>query len=408
MGNIITVPFGWLLGILYQFTANYGVAMILFTIFVKLILAPITAKSKKASMKMSRISPLVQDIQKRYEGDQQKMNEALQNLYKEEGVSMGAGCLWSLVPLLILFPLLSIIREPIVYLLHESSENAAKIVEVIKANAPNLFSGNEYYSQVAAARHISDFAAQIKEAIPGISAETLAGINFDFFGIDLGLIPQWNIFASDWAWDWAHIGGAVIPLLSAGTSVLSMFIMQKLNNSVVTDKNGVHDEETAKKSQANQSTNMMMWMMPLMSLWIGFTVPGGLSLYWLVQGVVSIILDVILTLHYRKVYDAEDAIRLQRKMERDREEAERERVRAERRAANPEGQTQNTSKKKLQQKQRAEEDAARAAAVKEYNAKKGIVEEEKPEVQVMSGIAERPYCKGRNYDPNRYANSTEE
>ena len=408
MGNIITVPFGWLLGILYQFTANYGVAMILFTIFVKLILAPITAKSKKSTMKMSRITPLVQDIQKRYEGDQQKMNEALQNLYKEEGVSMGAGCLWSLVPLLILFPLLSIIREPIVYLLHESSENAAKIVEVIKANAPNLFSGNEYYSQVAAARHISDFAAQIKEAIPGISAETLAGINFDFFGIDLGLIPQWNIFASDWAWDWAHIGGAVIPLLSAGTSVLSMFIMQKLNNSVVTDKNGVHDEETAKKSQANQSTNMMMWMMPLMSLWIGFTVPGGLSLYWLVQGVVSIILDVILTLHYRKVYDAEDAIRLQRKMERDREEAERERVRAERRAANPEGQTQNTSKKKLQQKQRAEEDAARAAAVKEYNAKKGIVEEEKPEVQVMSGIPERPYCKGRNYDPNRYANSTEE
>ena len=408
MGNLITVPFGWLLGILYQFTANYGVAMILFTIFVKLILAPITAKSKKSTMKMSRITPLVQDIQKRYEGDQQKMNEALQNLYKEEGVSMGAGCLWSLVPLLILFPLLSIIREPIVYLLHESSENAAKIVEVIKANAPNLFSGNEYYSQVAAARHIADFAAQIKEAIPGISAETLAGINFDFFGIDLGLIPQWNIFASDWAWDWAHIGGAVIPLLSAGTSVLSMFIMQKLNNSVVTDKNGVHDEETAKKSQANQSTNMMMWMMPLMSLWIGFTVPGGLSLYWLVQGVVSIILDVILTLHYRKVYDAEDAIRLQRKMERDREEAERERIRAERRAANPEGQTQNTSKKKLQQKQRAEEDAARAAAVKEYNAKKGIVEEEKPEVQVMSGIPERPYCKGRNYDPNRYANSTEE
>ena len=357
---------------------------------------------------MSRITPLVQDIQKRYEGDQQKMNEALQNLYKEEGVSMGAGCLWSLVPLLILFPLLSIIREPIVYLLHESSENAAKIVEVIKANAPNLFSGNEYYSQVAAARHISDFAAQIKEAIPGISAETLAGINFDFFGIDLGLIPQWNIFASDWAWDWAHIGGAVIPLLSAGTSVLSMFIMQKLNNSVVTDKNGVHDEETAKKSQANQSTNMMMWMMPLMSLWIGFTVPGGLSLYWLVQGVVSIILDVILTLHYRKVYDAEDAIRLQRKMERDREEAERERIRAERRAANPEGQTQNTSKKKLQQKQRAEEDAARAAAVKEYNAKKGIVEEEE-EKTVMSGIPGRPYCKGRNYDPNRYSgNHTEE
>ena len=101
-------------------------------------------------------------------------------------------------------------------------------------------------------------------------------------------------------------------------------------------------------------------------------------------------------------------MRLQRYNEQLALEEEKERIRAEKRAANPEGQTQNTSKKKLQQKQRAEEDAARAAAVKEYNAKKGIVEEEKPEVQVMSGIPERPYCKGRNYDPNRYANSTEE
>ena len=408
MGKIITVPFGWLLGILYQLTTNYGVAMILFAILVKLILAPITAKSKKTSMKMSRISPMVQDIQKRYEGDQQKMNEALQNLYKEEGVSMGAGCLWSLIPILILFPLLSIVREPIVYLLHESAENAAKIVETIKTAAPNLFSGNEYYSQVVGARQIAEFAEMIKEAIPGISSETLAGINFDFIGIDLGMIPQWNIFDGSWVWDWSHIGAALVPILSAGTSVLSMFIMMKMNNSVVTDKNGIHDEETAKNSQQSQSTKAMMWMMPLMSLWIGFTVPGGLSLYWLIQGLVSIVLDVILTLHYRKVYDAEDAIRLQRKMERDREEAERERIRAERRAANPDGQTQNTSKKKLQQKQRAEEDAARAAAAKEYNARKGIVEEESSETQVMSGIPERPYCKGRNYDPNRYANSTEE
>jgi YidC/Oxa1 family membrane protein insertase len=407
MTNIITVPFGLLLSFLYQLTSNYGVAMILFAVLVKLILVPVTAKSKKSTMKMSRISPQVQEIQKKYEGDQQKMNEAVQALYKEEGVSMGGGCLWSLVPLLILWPLLALIREPIVYMLGESAENAAKIVEIIKEAAPALFSGNDYYSQVVAARHIPDFIDAIKTAIPTISENALAGINFDFIGIDLGLIPQYNIFAAEWAWDWAHIGGAIIPLLSAGTSLLSMFISQKMNNSVVTDKNGVQDEETAKKSQQNQSMNTMLWMMPLMSLWIGFTVPGGLSLYWLIQGVMTVIIDVILTLRYRKIYDAEDALKLQRKMEQDRLEAEKERARAERRAANPEGQTQNTSKKKLQQKQKAEDEAARAAATKEYNAKRGIVEEEKSAPQVMSGIPERPYCKGRNYDPNRYA-STEE
>ena len=152
----------------------------------------------------------------------------------------------------------------------------------------------------------------------------------------------------------------------------------------------------------------MMWMMPLMSLWIGFTVPGALSLYWFVQGVIALIMDVFLTSHYRKVYDAEDAVRLQIALEEEAAEAEKERIRAERRAANPEGITQNTSKKKLQQKQQREAEAAKAAAAKEYAAKKGIVEEETEEPTVMSGIPSRPYAKGRNYDPNRYGRQNTE
>ena len=103
-----------------------------------------------------------------------------------------------------------------------------------------------------------------------------------------------------------------------------------------------------------------MYMMPLMSLWIGFTVPTALSLYWLVGGVVRTVQDVILTNKYRKIYDAEDAERLQRAIEEDRIEAEKERIRAERRAANPDGITTNTSKKKLQKEQQAKDAAAKA------------------------------------------------
>ena len=143
-----------------------------------------------------------------------------------------------------------------------------------------------------------------------------------------------------------------------------------------------------------------------MSLWIGFTVSAGLSLYWFIGGVFRMITDPIMTAHYRKVYDAEDAIKLQKAMEADRLEAERERIRAERRAANPEGQTQNTSKKKLQKQQQAEEAAAKAAAKRAYDESKGIFVEEEAEDGCMSGIPSRPYCKGRNYDPNRY--NTEE
>lgn len=407
ISDIITIPFGYLLDWLYQFTSNYGIALILFAILVKLLLFPIQAKSKKSMMKMSRLSPLVQKIQARYPDDQQKQNEALQQLYKDEGVSMTGGCLWSFVPLLILLPLYQVVRQPIVYMLHESLDVAEQIIEIIKAANSEYFGGNPYYHQMVAARYLPEFAEAIKEAIPSVSANTLAGLNFDFLGIDLGAVPQFNVFR--WAiWDWAHIGAFLIPILSAGSQVLSMFISQKMNDSVITNEKGVQDKETAKNSQQNQTNMIMMWMMPLMSLWIGFTVPAALSLYWFIQGIVSIVQDVFLTQHYRKIYDAEDAVRLQKAMEEERLEAERERVRAERRAANPDGQTQNTSKKKMQKQQQLAEEAAKAAAAREYAAKKGIVVDEEAAPACMSGIPERPFCKGRNYNPNRYGKHTEE
>ena len=410
LSDLVTVPFGWLLGFLYELTSNYGFAMILFALIVQLVLTPINAKSKKSMMKMSRLQPRIQEIQTRYAHDQQKQNEMIQKLQQEEGASMGmGGCLWSFVPLLILFPLFTVIREPITYILGESAEVTQQIIDTVKGVAPDLFSKNNYYDQVIAASAISQYASEIQAAIPGISADTLAGINFDFFGINLGAIPQFNIFASSWAWDWAHIGAFLIPIVSAGSQVLQMWISQKGNDSVITNEKGVQDKEVAANSQTAQTNKTMMWMMPMMSLWIGFTVSAGLSLYWFIGGVFRMITDPIMTKHYRKIYDEEDAIRIQRALEQDRIEAEKERVRAERRAANPEGQTQNTSKKKLQKQQRDQEAAAKAAAAKEYAAKKGIVDEDEEEDSCMSGIPSRPYCKGRNYDPNRYAsNSTEE
>ena len=407
MDKIITVPFGWLLGQLYSLTDSYGLAMIIFALIVQTVMLPIRAKSKKNSMKISRIQPRVQDIQKRYT-DPQKQNEMMNKLYQEEGVSLGGSCLWSLIPLFILFPLFTVIRQPITYMLGESAEVAQQIVDVVKANNAALFN-EKYptYDQVFAAQGIAMYANEIRAAIPGISETTLAGINFEFLGVNLGNVPTWQFWAWD-AYNWANIGLFLIPVVSSGSQLLQMWIGQKMNNSVITNEKGVQDKETAEKSQQNQSMQMMLWMMPIMSLMIGFSVSAGLSVYWFIGGVFSMITDAIMTKHYRKIYDAEDAVRLARAMELDRIEAEKERIRAERRAANPEGQTQNTSKKKLNKKLREEEAAAKAAAAKEYNAKKGIVEEVE-EKTVMSGIPSRPYCKGRNYDPDRYASkSTEE
>ena len=214
-------------------------------------------------------------------------------------------------------------------MLHESAEVAAQIVEIVKTHGAEFFADNArgtYYDQMMAAPLIQQFAAQIKEAIPNISADTLQGVNFDFFGINLAAIPQWKFWLDTWAWDWPHLGALLIPVLSAASQMVSMLVSQRMNNSVITNEKGLEDKEAAKNSQANQSMKMMMYTMPLMSLFIGFSFPAAMSLYWLVQGIVSMIIDIILTKHYRKIYDEEDAIRLQRAMEQEAIEAEKERV----------------------------------------------------------------------------------
>ena len=402
LSNLITVPFGWILAQLYNITGNYGVAMILFAVVVYMALLPATAKSKKSMMKMSRIQPAMQDIQRRYASDPQKQNEAIRQLQQDEGVSMGGGCLWSMLPMFILFPLFTVIREPITYILGCSAEVSNEIVMLLKGLAPESFTGNVAYAQVTAAQLIPQYAAEIKAAIPVVEDAVLNGINFSFLGLNIGSVPTFAF----WKWGtftWSTVGLFLIPLVSAGIQVVQTKIMQKLNESVIVDKDGIQDEETAKNSQQAQTTKSMMLMMPLMSLMIGFSVSAGLSIYWMVGGLVRTIQDIFLTRHYRKIYDAEDAIKIQRKMELDAIEAEKERIRAERRAANPEGQTQNTSKKKLQKAEAAKLAAEKAAALREYNAKHGIFEEEEaPKTDALSGIPERPFCKGRAYDPNRY------
>lgn len=401
LSDLITIPFGYLLGWLYQLTSSYGLALILFAILVKLVLMPASAKGKKSTMKMSRLTPQMNLIREKYANDQQKMNMAIQELYKKEGVSMTGGCLWSLLPLLVLLPLYSVVRQPIIYMLHESMETTSAIMNTIKEAMPNLVnSGNLYYEQMLAAPLLPRFAEELKGIVS--NPQTLEGLNFQFLGIDLARIPNIAI----WNWDnfgWANWGLLLMPVLSVASQFVSMFVMQKMNNSLVTNEKGIQDQEAAKESQMNKTNKTMMYIMPLMTLWIGFTVPAALSLYWFIQGVVSTVSDAYLTARYRKIYDAEDAERLKRALEEERLEMEKERLRAQKRAENPDGITENTSKKKLQKAQQREEAAAKAAAQREYAAKRGIIldEPEKKDTS-LSGIPSRPYCKGRAYDPNRY------
>ena len=390
ISDIIRVPFGYLLDWLYTFTNNYGLSLILFSLIVKLVLLPMSVKSKKSMLKMSRLSPQVKALEAKYGDDKQKYQLAVQQMYKEEGVSMGGGCLWSFIPLIILLPLYYVIREPITYMMHNSRSISEAIVAFLQASGENL-GKNAYYAQLAAAGHIGDYMEELKSLAVTANAN-LQAMNFQFLGIDLAGIPTFRF------WDcegWSEIGLFLIPVVSAGLQAASMWISQKMNNQVATNADGEQDADAAKT--ANQTNATMMLMMPLMSLWIGFSMPAAISIYWIAQAVFGAVQDYFLTKHYRKVYDEEDAVKQEIAAKRRAEEAEKERQRALRREQNPDGITDNVSKKKIRQQ---EKEAAEKAA-KAYEARKNPVQESE-EKKPLSGDPERPYSRGRAYDPAHY------
>ena len=99
LGYYICVPFAFLTRLFYSWTGSYGVALILFTLVVKLVLLPFQLKSKKSMLRMNRMQGKIKDIQTRYANNQQRQQEAMQELYMKEGINPVSGCLWSMIPL---------------------------------------------------------------------------------------------------------------------------------------------------------------------------------------------------------------------------------------------------------------------------------------------------------------------
>ena len=400
--DIITVPFGYIMEWLYRLTSNYGVSLILFSLIVKLILLYPSLRGKKGMMKMSRLNPQLKKLEAKYGDDKEAYQKATVALYKAEGVSPTSGCLWSLLPLLLLFPLYAVVRQPLTYLLHLNADQVSKIIEILKDGGVALgeTTRSAFYQQMVAASHIPEFAEQIRAALPGISETALRGVNFNFLGLDLSATPNFRIWNLE-AYDWAHIGLFLLPLFSAAVQLVTALATQKLNNSVVTNEKGERDKSA---DAVNSTAKSMLYMGPIMSLWIGFIMPAALSIYWIAQGVFSALQEAVFTKVLRKGFDAEDAAKQEAALQKAMEEAEKERVRAQRRAENPDGITENTSKKKQRVREREEADAAAREYAARKRAELGLEPEE--EDLPLSGIADRPYCKGRAYQPDRYGRNT--
>ena len=389
MLDIIAKPFGMLLLWLYNLVGNYGIAIFLFTVVVKLILLPFQMRSKKSMMRMSALNPQIQELQKRHEGNQQKLQEEIGKLYREEKVNPMSGCLWMLIPYPILLALWRAIRFPLTTMMGVASELIAEggaIYEKLSSLGFD-FSGNNVYIQLRESQfiteHFSDFAPL---------SDKLVAIDYSFLGLNLGSTPTLRFWANGVSW--ATFGLFLIPIVSALLSWLQIQIGQKTNPG-------------GSNEQANQQMKTMNLMMPLISLWIGFSMPAAMGLYWISNSLLYIVQEFALNKYYGKQLARETAEREARMRAR---EAEWERKRQETERLRAEGLTKenaSTSKKKQQARQKAELDELKAAAIREEKAAKrarrGLPE--KPEEDIpASQVGSRRYARGRAYVPDRFTN----
>ena len=247
--NIINIPLGWVLEFLARlFGGNFSASVFVFTLLANLAFIPLSIKSQKSSVQQTRIKPKLDELKKRYGDDKQKYSEAMQQLYQEENVSMSGGCLPMIIRLVIMMSIYWLIMSPLTYLLHID-----KSVITDAANQLGIAANARGELQIIEA--VRNGSLNIPEI-----ADKLGTLNFNFFGINLTQTPKFSFDIFNNA-QLIWVMPIIAFLAQMLTSVLSTMMQKKINPD---------------------APNMMgmMLTMPLISLFIGFSLPGGVTFYW--------------------------------------------------------------------------------------------------------------------------------
>lgn len=367
LGYWICYPFAALLRLFYTLTGSYGISLLLFTLVIKLILLPFQMKSKKSMVRMSRMSGKVQEIQKKYANNQAKATEEIQKIYAEEGANPLSGCLWSILPMPMLFALYYIIREPIVFFMNFGSrtEGRAVLAAAKKAVGAAGFHlvGNAAYEQIEIVTLINKHGATFADFIHKYR-HGWVNIDYKFLGIDLSVLPTSAFKAMKSGVTWAAVGLILIPILSGLLQLLVTKITMK--------------GQPVQEGAAGASNKTMMYMMPLISVYFGFVLPAALGVYWIAQSGLSAIQEALLGKFYNGKIEEEEDER-QRKIE------------ADRHARQEAAKTRQEEQRKIGERQQA---------VAKKKSTKAPQNKGKTGTNENGRVGDRPYARGRAYSEN--------
>jgi YidC/Oxa1 family membrane protein insertase len=279
--DVLGVPFGYIMRFIYWIVQNYGVAIILFTIFSKALLFPVNYKTQKSSAKMQRINPKLKQLKQKYSKDPQKLQEAQMALYQEEGVNPGASCLPMFLQFFLLFGILAVVYKPLTHVLGYGSDvitNAANLVLEQFPDVASKFKSGDLRQElyIMQAFHENPDAFQIV-GFDNTQVSTLIS-NFTFLGIDLSVTPSISDMSNFGLWCIPFLSG----ILQLIMTIYSQFVMKKRN-----------------PDQPNMGCmNVMMYVMPIFSIWFAFNVPAGVGFYWACSSFFSLLIQVGLNRYF--------------------------------------------------------------------------------------------------------------
>lgn len=278
-------PFGWIMRLIYELVDNYALAILLFTIITKLILFPISYKQQFSSAKMQRLNPKMEKLRQKYKNDQKKLQEEQMKLYQEENVNPGASCLPMFLQFFLLFGILDVVYKPLSYILRVKDSLISSAFSVVEKINPDLAKQGTSLRQelVILSAHHDDPAAFADTISDSLSAQMAEFYDkFSLFGINLGTTPSWHPDT----WNGTAIALFMIPVLSG---VIQLILT-------------VYTQVVQKKRNPNMPNmgcmNVMLFIMPLFSIWFAFQVPAGVGFYWVCSSFFSLLQSIGLNLYF--------------------------------------------------------------------------------------------------------------
>ena len=282
--------FGYLLNFIYQIVNNYGVAIIIFCIVLKLIMLPLSIKQQKTMKKSAKIQDKMKQLQFKYKNDPEKLNQEVMKMYKEENMSPFSGCLSSIAQIIILLSVFYLVSSPLTYMKKVDSQEINNYKERLEQEQ-NISKGN--YPEIQIIQVYGKDNEQVK-------------LNMEFLGLDLSKVLTQSL--NDWK-------VYVIPALYVISSIISLKItnatQKKMQNKKKEENEQIiienNEEKALKKAEEEvdpmeQANKSMSLFMPIMSLSIAIIAPLGLALYWLMNNILMIAERLVLN----KVFDKEE------------------------------------------------------------------------------------------------------